>query len=192
MQLVKILTVFTSIDFLYNQFEGPMPEEIMDFIALYVLNRLNNALLSQIPSSIGNLKHLESLDLSINSLEGEIPNELAILNFLSFLNLSFNHLTGKIPIGTQIQSFEASSFEGNDGLYGPPLTESPDDGMHGLLLPTLPACGSQACKVHWNFVSVELGMVFGLGIVIGPLLFWKKWRLWYWQFVDKVLCWIFP
>ena len=86
MQLVKILTVFTSIDFLHNQFEGPMPEEIMDFKALYVLNRSNNALSSQMPSSIGNLKHLESLDLSIHSLEGEIPNELAILNFLSFLH----------------------------------------------------------------------------------------------------------
>jgi hypothetical protein len=43
------------------------------------------------------------------------------------LNLSsFNHLVGKILTGTQLHSFEASSFEGNDKLYGPPLTEKLD------------------------------------------------------------------
>ncbi|XLS82465.1 hypothetical protein HN51_048296 [Arachis hypogaea] len=135
---------------------------------------------------------LESLGLSNNSLEGEIPNNLASLSFLSALNLFYNHLIGKIPPGTQLQSFEASSFEGNDGLYGPPLTKTPDHGMHTLPPLAMPPCGSLACEVHWNLVSAELGSVFGLRIVIVPLLFWKKWRLQYWQFLDRILCRIFP
>ena len=146
----------------------------MDFQALYVLNLSNNALTGRIPSSIGSLKQIESLDLSINSLEGEIPIELASLNFLSCLKLSFKHLTGKIPTGTQLQSFEASSFEGNDGLCGPPLTESPDDGMHGLPAPALPPCGRLSCEVHWNFVRMELGFVFGHGIVMVPSCFGRN------------------
>ncbi|XLR54556.1 hypothetical protein HN51_022853 [Arachis hypogaea] len=191
-ELVKILTIFTSIDFSYNQFEGPIPKELMDFKALHLLNLSHNALSGQIPCSIGNLNQLESLDLSMNSLEGEIPTELANLNFLSYLNLSFNHLTGKIPTGTQLQSFEASSFEGNDGLYGPPLTKSPNHGMHALPPSEMPPCGSLACEVQWNLVRAEMGLVFGLGIVFGPLLFWKRWRMRYCQFLDKILCRIFP
>ncbi|XP_061368250.1 receptor-like protein 7 [Gastrolobium bilobum] len=188
MELVKILTAFTIIDFSSNHFEGTIPEELMDFKALHGLDFSNNALSGAIPSSIGKLKNLESLDLSQNSLGGEIPVQLSSLSFLSYLNLSFNHLVGKIPTGTQLQSFQASSFEGNDGLYGPPLTEKPDDKDHIAEKP----CRRLACSIDWNFISVEMGLVFGLGIVIGPLLFCKQWRVSYWQLVNKILCWIFP
>ncbi|MCI58393.1 receptor-like kinase, partial [Trifolium medium] len=37
------------------------------------------------------------------------------------LDLSNNQLCGQIPIGTQLQSFPASSFEGNSNLCGEPL-----------------------------------------------------------------------
>ena len=189
-ELVKIIKIFTAIDFSFNHFEGPIPEELMKFKSIHVLNLSNNAFSGEIPSTIANLKQLESLDLSNNSLVGEIPVQLASLFFLSYLNLSFNHLVGIIPTGTQLQSFEASSFEGNDGLYGPPLNatlygKKPDE-MHPQQ-----ACERLACSIGWNFLSVELGFIFGLGIIIGPLLFWKKWRVSYWKLVDKILCWIF-
>ncbi|MED6140888.1 hypothetical protein PIB30_097843, partial [Stylosanthes scabra] len=144
----------------------------------------------QIPSSIENFSQLESLDLSMNSLEGEILKELVNLNFLSILNLSFNHLIGRIPTGTKLESFKGSSFEGNDGLYGPPLTKTPNQGIHPPLTP--PPYGSLACEVHWDLVSAEVGLIFGIGIIVGPLLFWKRWRMRYCQFLDKILCWIFP
>ncbi|KAL5133655.1 Receptor-like protein 6 [Glycine soja] len=190
MELVKILTIFTSIDFSSNHFEGPIPEVLMDFKELYILNLSNNALSGEIPSSIGNLRQLESLDLSQNALSGGIPMQIASLSFLSYLNLSFNHLVGKIPTGTQLQSFSASSFEGNDGLYGPPLTENPHGKRPGVLLQR--ECERLVCTIDWNFISVELGLIFGHGIVFGPLLIWKRWRIWYWQVVHKILCWIFP
>jgi hypothetical protein len=190
MELVKILTIFTTIDFSSNHFEGQIPEDIMDLKALIVLNLSNNAFSNEIPSTIGNLKQLESLDLSNNILVGEIPMQLASLSFLSYLNLSFNHLVGKIPTGTQLQSFQASSFEGNYGLYGPPLTETPNGTRPDELHPQ-PACGRLACSIEWSFLSVELGFVFGIGVIIGPIMFWKQWRVRYWKLVDKILCWMF-
>ena len=118
-ELVKILTVFTSADFSNNNFEGPIPDVIGKFNALYVLNLSHNALTGRIPSSLGNLSQLESLDLSSNQLTGQIPLQLARLSFLSFLNLSYNRLEGRIPPGSQMQTFSADSFEGKDyaGLH---------------------------------------------------------------------------
>ena len=64
LKLVKIYTIFTSIDASSNHFEGPIPKDLMDFEDLRVLNLSNNALSGEIPSLMGNLINLESLDLS--------------------------------------------------------------------------------------------------------------------------------
>ncbi|XVF55058.1 hypothetical protein PTKIN_Ptkin06aG0006200 [Pterospermum kingtungense] len=121
LELQKILTVFTYIDFSSNNFEGPIPEVIGTFKALHFLNFSHNAFTGRIPSFLGNLRQLESLDLSSNNFNGVIPFQLANLNFLSFLNVSNNKLVGQIPTSTQLQSFSEASFENNSGLCGPPL-----------------------------------------------------------------------
>ena len=105
MELVKVLTLYTSIDLSCNNFQGDIPEVMGNFTSLYVLNLSHNGFTGHIPSSIGNLRQLESLDLSRNRLSGEIPTQLANLNFLSVLNLSFNQLVGRIPTGNQLQTF---------------------------------------------------------------------------------------
>ncbi|KAJ1378803.1 Leucine-rich repeat [Sesbania bispinosa] len=184
MKLIKIPTIFTSLDLSSNHFEGPIPEELVNLRALHVLNLSHNAFSSHIPSSFGNLKHLESLDLSNNNLSGEIPSVLASLNFLGYLNLSFNHLVGKIPTGGQIQTFDASSFEGNEGLCGPPARGCSNDGAEHS--PSTPAYETNS-SIDWNFLSAELGFILGLGIVILPLIFLKRWRLFYCQQVDNLL-----
>ncbi|QHO07938.1 Receptor-like protein [Arachis hypogaea] len=192
MKLVKIFSIFTSLDFSSNQFEGSIPEELMSLKALNVLNMSHNAFSGHIPSSLGNLTALESLDLSNNTLFGEIPTEISSLTFLAVLNLSFNHLEGEIPTGTQIQSFDIYSFEGNEGLCGPPLTNNcGDDGVQGL--PPEPSASSETHNsIDWNFLSAELGFTFGIGVIILPLIFWKKWRLWYSKHVDDLLWRIIP
>ncbi|KAK7286843.1 hypothetical protein RJT34_22140 [Clitoria ternatea] len=192
MKLVKIPTIFASLDFSCNHFEGPIPKELMSFKALIVLNLSYNAFSSHIPPSIGNLTQIESLDLSSNILSGEIPLEIATLSFLSVLNLSYNHLVGKIPTGTQIQSFDEGSFEGNEGLCGPPITKNcVNDGIHGSSTTLSPSDETQS-SIDWNFLSVELGFVFGFGLIIFPLIFWRRWRLWYSKHVEDLLCWVFP
>ncbi|XP_011046864.1 PREDICTED: LRR receptor-like serine/threonine-protein kinase GSO1, partial [Populus euphratica] len=190
LELVKILTVFTSADFSSNNFEGPIPDAIGQFNALYALNLSHNVLTGQIPSSLGNLSQLESLDLSSNQLSGQIPQQLASLSFLSVLNLSYNRLVGQIPEGTQIQTFSPDSFEGNQGLCGPPL-------ILACSHPFISACyntsgSNSGIEIDWNFLSVEFGYIFGLGIVILPLMFCKRWRTWYYTHVNRVIFRIFP
>ena len=102
LELVSILSLFTSIDVSCNKLDGPIPEEVAALKSLYSLNISHNALSGQIPPSLGNLTQWESLDLSSNNLTGEIPMQLADLTFLAVLNLSFNKLVGQIPQGKQL------------------------------------------------------------------------------------------
>ncbi|XP_061954830.1 receptor like protein 22-like [Populus nigra] len=190
LELVKILTVFTSADFSSNNFEGPIPDAIGQFNALYVLNLSHNVLTGQIPSSLGNLSQLESLDLSSNQLSGQIPQQLTSLTFLSVLNLSYNRLVGRIPTGNQFQTFSSDSFEGNQGLCGPPLILACSN-------PSISASyntngSNSGIEIDWNFVSAELGFIFGLGIIVLPLMFCKRWRTWYYTHVNRVIFRIFP
>ncbi|CAL8997619.1 unnamed protein product [Prunus brigantina] len=192
MDLVKIRTFFTLIDFSCNEFNGSIPEEMGEFKSLYVLNLSCNAFTGEIPSSFGNMRVLESLDLSKNNLSGQIPPQLANLTFLSFLNLSNNQLFGRIPTSTQFSTFPNTSFASNKGLWGPPLTA---DDKPGLLVPP-PAWNesrrSSGHEINWDLISVEIGFVFGFGVAIGSLAFYKKWRNWYYKATLNIIFKMFP
>ncbi|WMV31915.1 hypothetical protein MTR67_025300 [Solanum verrucosum] len=123
LEVVKILSLYTVIDLSNNKFEGRIPSVLGDLIALRVLNMSHNGLKGHIPLSLGNLSVVESLDLSFNQLSGEIPQQLASLTSIEFLNLSHNYLQGCIPQGPQFRTFENSSFDGNDGLRGFPVSK---------------------------------------------------------------------
>jgi len=183
MKFVKIESAFTYVDMSSNYLEGPIPDVLMRFKALMALNLSHNALTGHIPSSVGNLKHLESMDMSNNSLNGEIPQELSSLSFLSYMNLSFNHLVGRIPLGTQIQTFDVDSFEGNEGLCGVPLTKICEPPQPASEIPH----SQNESLVEWSFLSIELGFFLGFGVFILPVFCWKKWRLWYSKHVDEML-----
>ncbi|KAM7477814.1 hypothetical protein LguiA_026027 [Lonicera macranthoides] len=161
MDLVKILTVFTVIDFSMNNFDGNIPETIGEIKSLYVRNLSCNALTGSIPSSLGNLKQLGSLDLSKNKQIGKIPQELASITFLLALNLSYNKLTGKIPSGNQFITFAETSFEGNEGLCGPQLNKSCSD-----IAKTVPMFKDKhphpEDRKKWEFLSAtSVGYVVG-------------------------------
>ncbi|KAL3531671.1 hypothetical protein ACH5RR_005192 [Cinchona calisaya] len=185
LELVKILTFFTSIDLSCNNFEGNIPETIGELKELYVLNLSNNALTGTIPKSFGNLKQLGSLDLSMNHLSGIIPAELAGLTFLSFLNLSFNQFLGKIPEGGQFPTFTETSFEQNKGLCGFPLNISCND-KNDTLVP------SSETKFDWQFIFIGLGFGVGAAVIVASLIICKEGRDWTDKHLERILLLIFP
>ncbi|KAH0728963.1 hypothetical protein KY289_000151 [Solanum tuberosum] len=123
LELSRVLTTKIIIDLSRNKFEGHIPSVIGDLIGLRTLHLSHNVLEGHIPASFQNLSVLESLDLSSNKISGEIPQQLASLTFLAVLNLSHNHLVGCIPKGKQFDTFENTSYQGNDGLRGLPLSK---------------------------------------------------------------------
>ncbi|XP_059429284.1 receptor-like protein 6 [Corylus avellana] len=194
-ELKNIQEIFTTIDFSCNGFDGPIPKEMGEFKVLHILNLSHNAFTGQIPSSLEKMRNLEVLDLSSNKLFGKIPVQLADgLIFLSFLDLSFNQLVGQIPSTKQFATFSETSYEGNQGLCGFPLKSHCTYGEPPRLSPATyeKKHWNYGTVIEWNYVSVELGFIFGFGIVIGPLMFWKKWRIWYYRHVDNILLRIFP
>ncbi|KAL3834391.1 hypothetical protein ACJIZ3_009127 [Penstemon smallii] len=184
MELQKILTVFTTIDFSSNNFEGEIPETIGQLSMLYGLNLSHNSFTGTIPESIGNLTQLGSLDLSSNQLTGEIPEKLTRLTFLSVLNLSYNKLVGKIPRRNQFQTFSAESYEGNVRLCDFPLNK-PCDHDNGQQVTEVKKEEQESSDVVFYFVSAGVGFVVGLGFIFWPIMFSERWRKCYYKNVDK-------
>ncbi|KAK4380297.1 hypothetical protein RND71_002159 [Anisodus tanguticus] len=82
-----------------------------------IIDLSNNRFEGYIPSIIGDLIGLRTLNFSRNGLE--------------VLNLSHNHLVGCIPKGKQFDTFDSSSYKENDILHGFPLSKDcgGDDGV---------------------------------------------------------------
>ncbi|XP_076896829.1 receptor like protein 27-like [Bidens hawaiensis] len=182
-KLEKILNIFTSIDFSNNRFNGSISVTLGDLKLVKLVNFSHNALTGPLLMSVGKLINLESLDLSVNKLSGSIPLQLASLSFLSFLNLSYNELSGRIPRGSQFQTFTRLSFKGNQGLCGMPLNKSCSNMNNATSeLPT--ETNEDESDLY---VSIGLGFVVGFVMIIGPLVFLRRWRIWYNNHVDGLL-----
>ncbi|KAG2713345.1 hypothetical protein I3760_04G172900 [Carya illinoinensis] len=149
------------IDLSCNRFEGEIPEVVGSLKGLQILNFSNNALFGHIPSSLANLTYLESLDLSQNKLLGEIPPQLTQLTFLAIFKVFNNCLTGRIPHGNQFETFPSSSFNGNLGLCGRPLSKSCEDSLP-TPNPTLTFEGNQGLvspfEFGWKVVVIGMGV----------------------------------
>ncbi|GKV33171.1 hypothetical protein SLEP1_g41706 [Rubroshorea leprosula] len=174
-ELVRILKIFTTIDFSSNKFHGPIPNELGELNSLILLNLSHNNLNGQIPSALGKLAELESLDLSSNKLVGRIPEQLTNLLFLSVLNLSHNELVGHIPEGKQFSTFSNDSYIGNSGLCGFPLTKKCKEPRP----PSSQFDEEDDCIAvfEWKFalVGYECGLVLGLSLGYIAFITGKPW-----------------
>ncbi|CAI9301555.1 unnamed protein product [Lactuca saligna] len=186
LELVKILTIFTSIDISSNRFSGEIPDTIGRLTALYMLNISHNDFTGSIPPSIGNLSQLESLDMSSNNLTGKIPSELTDLPFLSVLNLSYNQLEGRIPTGSQFQTFQNTSYKGNIGLCGSPLNKicSTSDVIKPKHTTTI---FGDSNGYDWQFIFTGVGFGASAAIVVGPLVLSKQGRNFWDKYTNKIV-----
>ncbi len=84
---------------------GTIPTELGDLTALTTLDLSSHQISGTIPTQLGSLTALTALDLSGNQLTGAIPSQIGSLAGLTFLDLSGNQLSGAIP--SQIGSLTA-------------------------------------------------------------------------------------
>ncbi|KAF9671197.1 hypothetical protein SADUNF_Sadunf12G0022400 [Salix dunnii] len=182
------LGLLRVIDFSGNNLSGEIPGEITGLLELVALNLSGNNLTGVIPQKIGQLELLESLDLSRNQFYGAIPPTMADLNFLSYLDVSYNNLSGKIPSCTQIQSFDASAFTGNPALCGLPVTRKCPGDVDALQSPVQDNKKTVNDEFSmWFYIGMGNGFfVFFCGLS-GALLLKHSWRHGYFQFLDKLL-----
>ncbi|XP_071705993.1 uncharacterized protein [Rutidosis leptorrhynchoides] len=88
---IEILDVGT------NMLSGNIPSEIGNLVGLGSLQLSQNQFTGKIPSVIGNLQNLQYLTLFQNQLSGWIPDAIGNLSKLGTLSLSINVLEGHIP-----------------------------------------------------------------------------------------------
>ncbi|XP_047938877.1 receptor-like protein EIX2 isoform X2 [Salvia hispanica] len=185
----KNLIFLKLIDLSSNRLSGNIPKSFSSMKGLVSLNLSSNSFTGSIIPDIGEMEMLECLDLSKNQLFGKIPSSLAHLKYLDFLDLSNNNLSGEIPTSTQLQSFNASAYAGNDGLCGPPLALCPKD----ILKPptTLPKKDISLSFMQEVGVSMALGFICGFWGVLGTFVLKKTWRIAFFNFFDAIGDWFY-
>ncbi|XP_074284144.1 receptor-like protein EIX2 [Silene latifolia] len=178
------------IDLSGNELRGEIPYRISTLYGLESLDLSNNKLSGNIPFEIGNLTALELLDLSNNNLTGEIPASLAKVTTLDVMNVSNNKLSGEIPVSTQLQSFNASSYAGNEGLCGAPLPSCSKDREPS----NVPSGHNTSVRNKDDdfvfflglYISVVLGFIIGFWGVCGTLVIKTSWRYAYFRLLDNI------
>ncbi|XP_042490889.1 receptor-like protein 9b, partial [Macadamia integrifolia] len=185
------LAQMTGIDFSLNQLSGHIPSQMGNLRALHSLNLSHNSLMGYFPESYQGLEKLESLDLSHNKLVGMIPPQIVQLYFLEIFSVAFNQLSGKIPYEKNFASFTQDSYIGNPGLCGPPteVNCSSPQPPHDEYKEEDVDEQSLIDNDLFFYSYVAISYILGFWIVIAPLLLSKNWRRKYYKVVDGCIDW---
>ncbi|KEH15705.1 putative non-specific serine/threonine protein kinase [Medicago truncatula] len=174
-----------TIDLSVNSLSGKVSMELFRLVQVQTLNLSHNHFTGTIPKMIGGMKNMESLDLSNNKFCGEIPQSMSHLNFLGYLNLSCNNFNGTIPMGTQLQSFNASSYIANPELCGTPLKNCTTEENPITAKPYTENEDDDSAKESL-YLGMGIGFAVGFWGIFGSLFLITKWRHAYYRFIDRV------
>ena len=94
---LRVTELFISRSVVTGRLTGVIPSELGNLANLKTLNLSENRLTGTIPPELGNLANLETLNLWDNQLTGSVPVQLGDLSNLRFLILNNNQLSGGMP-----------------------------------------------------------------------------------------------
>ncbi len=160
----------TRLDLSDNSFTGPIPQSLCSDVVpnLVDLDLSKNNLTGNIPPNLAQCSFLNNIMLNNNELSGTIPGEIGILDRLQKFNVSSNCLEGSIPstfvVDQELEhkpGFDASSFENNPSLCGPPLPNTCTNPPPARRMMTNPGV----------IVGSSIGSASAV-LAIGALIFW--------------------
>ncbi|GKB63957.1 leucine-rich repeat-containing protein [Tanacetum coccineum] len=190
----SILGLLKVIDLSRNNLTGQIPNEVTNLHGLLVLGLSNNSLVGEIPRDIGQMTQLLTLNLSRNMFSREIPRTMSEITLLNNLDMSFNDLSGRIPLGTQLQTFNASTYIGNAGICGRRLPEK-CSGDKDLGLPPVGESDGDGESTNelqrWFYIGGASGFATGFWIVCSALLLNRRGRHAFFQFHDSLKDWLY-
>ncbi|XP_047308197.1 probable inactive receptor kinase At1g27190 [Impatiens glandulifera] len=144
-----------NLDLSGNDLSGPIPSRICNWLPyLTTLDLSSNTFSSSIPPEIANCRFVNNLILGNNRLTGRIPYGLGQLDRIRKFSVVNNKLSGSIP--SDISSFPADDFAGNNDLCGKPLSRK---------------CGKLSSK---NLaIIIAAGVLGAVGSLLLALLLWR-------------------
>ncbi|XP_028206503.1 receptor-like protein EIX2 [Glycine soja] len=128
------------------------------------------------------------IDISNAEIADMVPKwfsaNLAFREWIS-MNISYNNLHGEIPTGTQLQSFNASCYEDNLDLCGPPLEKLCIDGKPAQEPIVKVPEDENLLFTREFYMSMAIGFVISFWGVFGSILINRSWRHAYFKFISN-------
>jgi Leucine-rich repeat (LRR) protein len=126
-QSFGVLTYLRGVYFDTNFIDGSIPESIAECKQMKDVYLNSNSLTGPLPTGLCELKCLEVFNVESNKLSGELP-DLGQLSHLECLDLRWNNLTGTVPLSiSKCMRLEEIWMQGNqlEGKIPPALAKLP-------------------------------------------------------------------